>query len=175
MLIIHGIYHWKPRRTAFRNDHCRACAAKRLSVLVRTFDVLHLYWIPILPLGFWSRWHCTICGSDPHAVTRTRRGFKIAGAITLVLLAFISWAVQWEPIRDIWPWLLRIGLSLGALAATYSVFRHRPEPQLEAMLAGVQPFEGWTCPLCGGEMLNVPEWHCVACKAEHRPLRVRDR
>ena len=56
-------YPSEARRAAFRNDDCRTCAAERLSMLVRTFDALHVYWIAVLPLGFWSRWHCTTCAS----------------------------------------------------------------------------------------------------------------
>jgi hypothetical protein len=86
MFIIHGIYHWRPRRTAFRNDYCRACKAQTVSVLIRTVDVLHLFWIPVLPLGVWSRWFCMRCKSRPHQNVATRRGFKIAGAACLALM-----------------------------------------------------------------------------------------
>lgn len=172
MLIIHGTYHWRPRRIAFRNDYCRTCEAERLSVLIRTFDVLHIYWIPLLPLGLWSRWFCTHCGSRPHAATRTRRGFKIAGVVALALMSLLMWVVSVQEVKDdVWfLWVLRIGLPLAAVALAVSAARQPREPKLNQRLAAVRPFEGWTCPLCGGQLLNVPKWHCPRCGAEHRPL-----
>ncbi|HEX2645352.1 MAG TPA: hypothetical protein VHU81_20305 [Thermoanaerobaculia bacterium] len=170
MIVIHGIYNWRPRQVAFRNDFCRTCAGPRLAVQLRTFDVLHLYWIPLIPLGFWKRWHCALCGRDPHSATRTRRGFKVAGAIVLGLMAFALWALPVEPPDEAWIWGMRIGLSLAALAATIASLKHTPEPQLQEALDRVRPFEGWICPLCGGELSNIPGWHCPACGVEHKPL-----
>ncbi|HXU34417.1 MAG TPA: hypothetical protein VN851_27905 [Thermoanaerobaculia bacterium] len=174
MLIIHGTYHWKPKRIAFRNDYCRKCEAERLSVLVRTIDVLHVFWIPILPLGVWSRWFCRTCGGRPHEVTRTRRGFKIAGAVILALMSAVTWVPMPDAKDDMaMIWALRIGLPLATALAIRSAVRHRPEPDFKRRLAEVRPFEGWQCPLCGGQLMNLPKWHCLNCGAEHRPLRVR--
>src|SRR5437588_10134396 len=102
MLLIHGIYHWKAKRIAFRADYCRNCQAARLAVLIRTVDALHLFWIPILPLGIWSRWFCLTCGRRPHESTRTRRGFKVAVAVVLVLVSAVVWVPLGEPV----PWML---------------------------------------------------------------------
>jgi len=174
VLIIHGTYHWKPKRIAFRNDYCRKCEAERLSVLVRTIDVLHVFWIPILPLGVWSRWFCRTCGGRPHEVTRTRRGFKIAGAVILALMSAVTWVPMPDAKDDMaMIWALRIGLPLATALAIRSAVRHRPEPDFKRRLAEVRPFEGWQCPLCGGQLMNLPKWHCLNCGAEHRPLRVR--
>jgi hypothetical protein len=175
MLIIHGTYHWRPRRTAFRNDYCRSCEAERLSVLIRTFDVLHVFWIPLLPLGLWSRWFCTHCGSRPHAAVHTRRGFKIAGVLALALFALVVWAVPAQEVKDdAWIiWVLRPGLPLAAVALAVSTLRQPREPNFSQRLAAVTPYEGWDCPLCGGQLFNVPKWHCPNCGAEHRPLAGR--
>lgn len=174
MFVIHGFYHWRPRRTAFRNDYCRTCEAERLSVLLRTFDVLHIYWIPVLPVGVWSRWHCTTCGFRPHAAIRSRRGFKVAGAVALGALALLAWAdPEVKPSEAIWVWGIRLGLALAAMAAGVWTFRHPREPRFREVLAGVKPFAGWTCPLCAGPLQSVPDWHCTACGARHRPLTER--
>jgi hypothetical protein len=172
VLVIHGVYHWRPRRIAFRNDYCRHCAAPRLAVQVRTFDVLHLFWLPLLPLGLWRRWRCSICGLDPHARTRTRRGFKVAGAVILALISVAAWVAPSETEPDqavLWGMRLVTPLLLGL--AIRSILGHRPEPALEGLLAGVVPFEGHACPLCGGELLSLPRLHCVRCGAERANAR----
>lgn len=171
-MAIHGIYHWRPRRTAFRNDYCRACGAQTVSALVRTWDVLHLYWIPLLPIGVWSRWHCTRCAGRPHAATKVRLGFKIAGALLLALMTWSIWVTvpQSQEASQVF-WVVRIGLLIPLAFAIYAIFKHRPEPKLDEQLATVPPFEGRTCPLCGGELLSTPELVCAKCGAQHRPLK----
>jgi hypothetical protein len=171
MLVIHGIYHWRPRRIAFRNDYCRACEARTVSALIRTTDVLHIFWIPLLPLGAWSRWYCTRCGGRPRQVARTRRGFKIAGAVFLAFGSMIAWVPMPVTGEDaIFVWLLRIGLPVALAFTIRSVLRHRPEPDFKQRLAAVLPYEGWNCPLCGGQLMSTPEKVCSACGAQHRPL-----
>jgi len=71
LFIVYGVYRWKAKRVAFRNDYCLVCGEARRAVQVRTFDVGHIFWIPILPAGFWKRWVCTVCGQDPHVTTKT--------------------------------------------------------------------------------------------------------
>ena len=115
LFIVYGVYHWKTKRVAFRNDYCLVCGEARRAVQVRTFDVGHIFWIPILPAGFWKRWVCTVCGRDPHVTTKTRRGFKWAGLFILVLFAAASWIVPDDP--DAVPvfWGLRIAAPVGAI------------------------------------------------------------
>jgi hypothetical protein len=57
MILVHGFYRFKPKRVAFRNDFCLACAKAVRAFQVRTFDVLHVFWIPLLPV-----WHRPKCG-----------------------------------------------------------------------------------------------------------------
>jgi len=171
MLVVHGLYKWKPRLLAFRNDYCRKCEAERLSVLIRTIDVIHVFWIPVLPVGAWSRWHCGSCGASPHQLAKTRRGFKIAGAVVFALPAVAFWFLQ--PDADVsawWLWTLRLVLTGLALLAFWSAFRHKPEPQFKLRLSQVHPYESRECPFCGGYLLNLPTWHCPNCGVEHRPL-----
>jgi hypothetical protein len=171
MLVIHGIYHWRPKRIAFRNDYCRACKAQTVSVLIRTLDVLHLFWIPILPLGAWSRWFCMRCNSRPHHAVVTRRGFKIAGAGALALMTLGVWVPLPPDADGMWIiWLLRFGLLVALAFTIRSIFTHRPEAKLRELLATVPPFEGRSCPLCGGELLGTPDLVCLTCGAAHRPL-----
>ena len=39
-------------------------------ILHRTFDVLHVFFIPFLPLGFWKRWLCAMCGAESARAAR---------------------------------------------------------------------------------------------------------
>ena len=171
MIIIHGTYHWRPRRIAFRNDYCRVCSGPTVSVLIRTLDVIHLFWIPVLPVGAWSRWFCLRCSARPHQAVVTRRGFKIAGAVVFILMSLGVWIPlppDTEGIEMIWA--LRFAFPLALAFTLVSIFRHKPEPRLKERLAAVPPFEGWSCPLCGGQLYGAPAHVCLTCGAQHRPL-----
>lgn len=166
-----GVYHFAPKKVAFRNDYCRACQAPRLAIRVRTFDALHVYWVPILPLGFWHRWHCTDCGRPPSENTRTRQGIKIAGAIALLPMIAIFWiapvdnAAQGEAI---WFWGGRILLPLLLAWTIYQIRKGPQEPGYKEKLAEVEPYLSSSCPFCQTMLFNIPKWHCPTCGLERK-------
>jgi len=175
MLILHGMYHWRRRRVAYRNDYCLRCEVPRLSFQHRTFDVLHVFWIPLLPLGFWKRWHCGTCGSDPHAHVRTRRSLKWAGVGVLALISLSAWAVspaeqpQDAPII----WAMRMCGPLAAAAAAWATARSPPDVKLADKLRAVVPIVDPHCPVCGVMLFpEEPAWSCPSCGIRRRALPV---
>jgi len=153
MLIIHGMYHIRPRRVAFRNDYCLSCGEPRRSVQIRAFDVLHIFWVPVLPVGFWKRWVCTACGSQPHVSIKTRRPFKWAGLIVLLFISAIFWAVPVAPDSVAGSWVFRIGAPLGAILLLVHLVRTPKDPSMKERLAIIQPATETVCPFCGTELL----------------------
>jgi len=156
MLIVVGRYSWKRRILAFRNDFCLKCESPTMAFQHRTFDACYLYWIPVLPLGFRRRWHCGICGRDPHANPRTRTGFKWAGVVLLAMVTAAGW-MSGEHIApaDVWFfWTLRIGGLVATALAIWATLRSRPPLQLEEHLRAVPPNEDRVCPLCRGEIVE---------------------
>jgi hypothetical protein len=141
------------KRVAFRNDYCLACGEARRAVQVRTFDVGHIFYIPILPAGFWKRWVCTVCGRDPHVSGKTRRGFRWAGLVILVLVAFLFWADSPEPEAVAAFWVLRIVTPVGAALVLWHLLRTPKEPTLKARLATIPPAADTVCPFCGAQLL----------------------
>lgn len=125
MFIIHGAYHFWPKRVAFRDDYCLSCQTPRRSIAFRTFDVGHVFWIPILPVGFWKHWKCTACGRDPHVNPRTRRSFKWAGLIVLIGASVMLWEIPSDADFGAVGWILRIAAPAAAilLSCTCSVRR----------------------------------------------------
>src|SRR5882672_11632343 len=115
MFIIRGAYHFWPKRVAFRDDYCLTCRAPRRAVAMRTFDVGHVYWVPILPVGFWKHWQCSTCGSDPHKNPKMRRSFKWAGFICLVAVSVIFWSTPFTAEDAGIAWGVRIAAPLLAI------------------------------------------------------------
>ena len=163
MFIVTGAYHWWPKLVGFRNDYCLRCAAERRSVRIRTFDAGHIFWVPVLPVGFWKHWYCTVCGSDPHANPKTRPFFKWAGVVILIMFAVVSWIEPVTPDSVEISWAIRIGAPLGATLLLVHLLRTPKEPSLKARLAAIVPAADTTCPFCSTPMISGDRWSCPAC------------
>jgi len=166
MLLIHGAYHFWPKLVGFRNDYCLPCQAPRRAIAVRTFDVGHIYWIPILPVGFWKHWKCTACGRDPHVTVKTRRSFKWAGLACLVIVSLFSWMAPAES-DPAFHWALRIVPLILAVPLLWHLLRTPAEPTLKARLQMIQPAADSVCPFCATPLLaeSNGRWSCPACGA----------
>jgi hypothetical protein len=133
MLILHGVYSFRPRIVAYRNDFCLSCTAPRVAYQIRTFDVLHIFFVPLIPLGFLRRWHCAVCTNDPHVHPGTRKGFKWAGVVVLALVAIVVWAV---PDRDAITWTIRVVSPVAFDAALWHTLKSKPDLRLKDKLLG---------------------------------------
>jgi hypothetical protein len=167
MLIVYGVYRWKPKRLGFRNDYCLKCEGPRRAIHVRTFNVGHIYWIPLIPAGFWKRWICTVCGRDPHVNPKTRRPFKWLGFFILLLMTAAFWIMPLDP-RDpsgvILSWIFRFAAPIGAVLTIWHLLRTNREPSLESRLAAIPPASETSCPFCGTQLLMLASGcSCPAC------------
>ncbi len=163
MFHLHGRYRWFPRRIAFRNDFCLTCQRPVRAVCIRTFDVHHLWWIPVVPLGFWSRWQCTACGRQPHHSPRTRYAYKVAGLVVLVLFSIGAWVAPIEPGAETAIWIFRIACPLAAVATALHLSSAKREPAYREQFQAVDAAQDETCPFCGTELLPAPFWECPTC------------
>ena len=163
MHIPHGVYHFAAKHVGFRNDYCLGCDKPRRSFAVRTFDVGHIFWVPIVPLGFWKHWKCSECGRDPHVHVKTRRPFKWVGFGALVFLSAVAW---WPAgLGDSFSWFFRIGAPAGATALLLHLLLTPAEPSLRARLADIPPAADVLCPFCKSPL--VPDTggrsYCAGC------------
>jgi hypothetical protein len=135
---------------------------------MRSFDVLHLFFIPVLPLGFWRRWKCSVCGINPHINRRTRKGFKWAGVVVLAIFAAAVWltpSAEFEyPIAAVW--LIRIGFAIAFVVALRYTLKSKPDLRLAEKLKEVIPAEDNICPLCKSPMAIGDRWRCSRCGVE---------
>lgn len=167
MLIVHGVYRWWPKRVAFRNDYCLSCEAPRRAVAIRTFDVGHIFWIPLIPVGFWKHWSCATCRRDPHAATKMRRVFKWIGLVCLVLLSILFWATDINSELGAVSWALRILPTGGAIALFIHLMVSPKDPKLRDLLAAIPPASDSVCPFCTTPLMagEGGRWSCPACGA----------
>jgi hypothetical protein len=169
---IFGLYRFRPRTIAFRCDYCRHCQKEALAVAVRTFAWLHLYFIPLLPMGFETKWYCTACYGDPHAGQGTPRPIRILISALLLPLAIYCWLVLLVPSFSerggIGFWITGITTTLlFAMSAVWS-----SKGKFDSGLQNVTPYSSQKCPLCDDVLMQDYEGaKCVDCGAEHRPLK----
>jgi hypothetical protein len=162
MFVIHGQYHFYPKRTAFRNDYCLGCDAPRRCLQIRTFDVLHMFWVPLLPLGLWRRWHCVTCGRSPAFNPRSRRKFLITISLLGAFSAGIFWLMPVDAEQsDLW-WFFRIG-GLLVSVVSFLAWAWLPQgPSSRERLARVPPASDTECPCCKSP-LDWSSWQCPRC------------
>jgi len=164
MFVVHGVYHWWPKRVGFRNDYCLTCGAERRAICIRTFDVGHVFWVPILPVGFWKHWLCSVCGKDPHVFPRTRRSFKWAGLIALVFFSVVFWAAPVSPDFVTGSWFFRLGAPIAALLSLVHLLRTDKDPSLKEKLSAIVPASETICPFCATPMVGGARWSCPVCR-----------
>lgn len=164
MLLIHGLYRFRTRRVAFRNDYCLVCKQPARSVQFRTFDAWHLFWIPLIPLGFRKRWLCTVCGREPRLYPGTRRGFKWVGFFLLLLIAPVFWIEPLTPDILIFGWVVRIGAPIGAVLTLNHLLRTPKDPSLKERLATIPPASDTVCPFCASTLITLASGcSCPTC------------
>lgn len=158
------MHEFRPKRLAFRDDYCLACAQPRRSVQIRTFNACHLFWIPVLPLGFWKRWRCTACGRLPHVNSGTRRPFKWLGLVILLISSAAFWYMPVDRNLVIFTWVVRIGAPLGAVLTIDHLLRTPKEQSLQRRLSEIRPATDSACPFCGTQLLMLAsECSCPKC------------
>lgn len=96
---IMGVYRFRPRIVGFRNDFCLSCRSQRRGIQVRTFNVVALKAIPLIPVGFWKHWQCASCARDPGYNPRSRRTFAITLALLGAAFAAVFGGLQSNPTR----------------------------------------------------------------------------
>ena len=172
MLVVFGTYKFARKPVAYRADYCRACDEDRLTFAIRSFDAFHVFWIPILPLGFWTRWHCGECQAHPHEAVGINRWVRWAVAGLFVFMSLIFWVAalteQSGVGNDIW-----IGASITTVLSFLTIVWAKQAKAInyKERRAQVRPFEVESCPLCDGHVLKALDGEkCQQCEAEHRPL-----
>ena len=165
MLIVRGAYHFWPKRVAFRNDYCVTCRDQRRAVAVRTFDVGHVFGVPLLPVGFWRHWQCSECGRKPHSSSRLRKRILWSGMMALISLSVLFWRVPADSDFAIGAWICRIAAPAGAVFLAVQLFRMLRRPSLRKSLAKVTPAADTVCPFCATPLVTGfgERWSCPAC------------
>jgi len=169
MFFTAGKYQYGHRTVAYRSDYCLSCDDNTVSVQQRTFAVLQVYYVPVLPLGFRKHWHCTRCRKNPHARVKTSQGINILGLGVFSLFAAMTWLLPFKNSDDAEAvWGLRIGSGcLVALFAALILFHKRGSSMtLSERREALPRFTPTHCLFCG-EPFNATAQSCAECQVEY--------
>lgn len=150
MLVVFGTYHFWRRLVGYREDFCLGCRAPRRAHQVRSFEAAHLFWIPLLPLGFWRRWHCAECGLNPHRRAQSSPLLKFLGAALCAVMALVMFSSPGQNARE----SLGIGAVLLAIGAgcVFSALYAPKDLRLKDELHKLPREQGHDCAICGGNL-----------------------
>ncbi|HVE78432.1 MAG TPA: hypothetical protein VNA89_06210 [Gemmatimonadaceae bacterium] len=163
-LIIYGTHHFAQKRVGFRTDVCLSCGKEAVAIEFRTFDVGHVYWLPLLPFGFRRHWQCSACGEHPRG-ERTGQAMKVLGILAFLGIGVVAWVASIPPEDLSFAWALRLGGPAVAVALAVSMRqRQKQDMGLVARLRRLAPL-GDACPLCGGRVSASKPRRCVKCAA----------
>ncbi|MGO8690111.1 MAG: hypothetical protein ACLQLG_10790 [Thermoguttaceae bacterium] len=163
MLLVHGRYRFGTKRVACRNDYCTHCRGPTFTEGYRSFVVVHLYFIPLIPLGFYTRWVCARCRNDPAGKRPARAWLLLFGLVAGLVAMGVVFSVPW-PDNDIEAkWGLRAIFTAFTSLVLYNLVRTDRGAYREAR-ENVAPLGHDRCPYCGEPLPSMPEPPCGKCR-----------
>jgi hypothetical protein len=162
-MLLHGHYEFRTRRAVCRNDYCTQCQRAAFTEGFRSLCVIHIFFIPLIPLGFVTDWRCTSCGKDPLSRRPLPRPLAWAG-LAFSLFALIA-AFAAPGIQDEWEERLLMAAIFGvfALLTTWSLLSKK-RARYEALRRRVEPLKTDDCPYCHAPMLHRATIRCEQCR-----------
>ena len=86
MFYIYGTKQFDIKKHGYKNTNCEHCDMTSLCTEWRWSSWAHLFFIPLLPLGYDSSFTCNACGQEPKTHSETSIVLKVV--ILLILLLF---------------------------------------------------------------------------------------
>jgi uncharacterized paraquat-inducible protein A len=163
--LIHGTYNFGNRLVACRNAYCTTCQSSRFADGRRSLVVLHIAFIPVLPIATTVRWFCSSCRNEIDARRPSRPWILIAGALFGLLMTFVGVMVLREGVEKeaaygclLFGPLLVIGLIYLIRKQNYRIYLSARDD--------VEPLSGDHCPYCTSPLFAADKPHCHSCKID---------
>jgi hypothetical protein len=168
-MLLYGHYQFFPKRVACKRAWCTSCDRGVLAIGTRRILFLHLFFVPLLPVGTATRWICGHCHGDIDARRPVRSSIAgcgvLVGAFFILFAAACIFGALFLPKKDKFDWtdplpFLILGL---AMVSGFWWMRRRARRGYEASARQVEPLPGDVCPLCGQQVLLLGKARCETC------------
>ncbi|RYD34274.1 MAG: hypothetical protein EOP85_19990 [Verrucomicrobiaceae bacterium] len=163
--MIQGTYKVGMKRVACRNAYCDTCARPRFTECFRSWLILHVFFIPLLPIGFIRRWFCSVCRHQVDGGQSIRPYILRAGLVAcriMVAAGVIMWvngAGRDFSVGFIFIW--------GVLAVTFATLRKKQVYRdYIASVVKVEPLRTDQCPYCHSPLFAKATPRCERCKVD---------
>jgi len=181
MLLLHGHYKFFRRRAAVRNAWCTVCKQPRLAVGMRSLVVIHLFYIPVLPVARVTDWFCATCDNDVRANITSRPGILRWGLVLAgVLLVAGLWVLAYALLTGEDALTAKnsrtaegvaSGVTLMVMGGIWGWVSFRQHRRIRALgfddgTTPVAPLAGDRCPLCGDLVLIPGNPRCERCQVD---------
>ena len=162
MLLIHGVYKFLPRLVAYKECRCNHCEEVIHAEQRTAWYVLHLYWIPLLPLGRYSFWRCAECDHDPSERVRESVTLLVLGVICFSIF-FLALLFPFIPDRDPeFIWIARVVLLALISYCAYQVRARRNTP---AEVVAKHAYASDECRYCAEKLILFEhQQFCERCR-----------
>ena len=163
--MVHGAYYFGRKRVACRNAYCTTCQGPRFAEGCRSLVVLHVFFIPFLPIATTVRWFCRSCQKEIDAKRPSRPRILIAGVLFALFMTFIGVMVMLDGHeKDAALGMLIFG-PLMVIGLVYMI-RKQDYHGYVASQEKVPGLSGDHCPYCKAPVFAVGTPHCHSCKVD---------
>jgi len=166
MFFIFGTHLFGLRRYAYKYMMCSNCDMSRLFIQTRGFAWGHLFWIPLIPLGYHYSWHCASCAKENNK-TPISFVFKLIMLLALSVIFYILTLGQETTVpvdKSIIWWQVGVGsLLVWSIYETFNHFKKKEKNKHKYMLP--LPDKEY-CAICDGELETTEKGklQCTDCK-----------
>lgn len=165
MLLVHGIYHLGKKRVSCRNAYCTTCKDAQFFESRRSLMILHIFFIPLLPLWIIVRFFCTQCCEQIDSERPSSPWLLAVGAFFGLLIAFIG-VVGLIMQNEIEAGIGCVAFGLLVTGGLVWMIRRGNHKAYVSAKKSVDPLIGDICPYCKAHLFPKIKPHCQMCKVD---------
>lgn len=160
MLGSYRVGNWK---FAYRAGYCTVCEAETVAEGRRSIVVMHVYFVPLFPVGLHTAWMCPHCVCDINTRRPTHPGYLQAAFMATSALAMIG-AGMWITNHGLWErGAFMVALSVAMSLMVLYLLRKNRYAEYRENVRRVEPLLGDVCPVCGDALQEGDPPRCLFC------------
>ena len=181
MFFIFGTHLFGLKRYAYKYMGCSNCERARLFIQTRGFAWGHLFWIPLIPLGYQSSWNCAACAKEDNS----RPTSFVLKFVVLIALLFSFYMITIDDTpKDLGEYaiLWQVGLGILTFWSLYETFNHFKKKKKNQSKYMYPLPDSEYCAICDGDLeikkngkLQCKDCKCFALDIEELPNKSEEK